>query len=235
MAGDWMKVEHATPEKPEVFAMAAMLDRTPDEVFGICFRMWRWFDQHTETGNAASVTPALLERYLGVTGFAHAALTVGWLEAVDGPKPGIRVPNFDRHNGVTARRRALTVQRVSRHKAKKRGGNAQGNGASVNLSSLYSFLFIKENQWVEESLDNPDFAQAWDTWIEHRAGIKKPMKEPNCKMLLKKFARWGPERSVAAIEHTVANGWQGIREPEGADKPAHDRVATAEDAIGWTP
>jgi len=61
MGSDWLKVEKETPDKPEVFAVAALLGITPDEVFGKCFRLWRWFDSHTTKGNAASVSDALTE------------------------------------------------------------------------------------------------------------------------------------------------------------------------------
>jgi len=31
---------------------------------------------------------------------------------------------------------------------------------------------------------------------------------------LNQFVEWGESRSIAAIRHTVAKGWQGIQEPE---------------------
>jgi len=34
MAGDWIKLEHTTPDKPEVFAMADTLGIDPDAVTG---------------------------------------------------------------------------------------------------------------------------------------------------------------------------------------------------------
>ena len=29
-----------------------------------------------------------------------------------------------------------------------------------------------------------------------------------------KFAEWGEARAIGAIRHTIAMGWQGLREPE---------------------
>jgi len=122
MAGDWLKIESSTPEKPEVFAIATRLGTDPDRAFGICFRMWRWFDQHTADGNAPSVTPALLDWHLGVTGFAQAAIDAGWLILHEN---GLSLPNFDRHNGQTSKARALTYSRVRSHRASvKRSCNA---------------------------------------------------------------------------------------------------------------
>jgi len=111
MAGYWMKIEKVTPDKPEIEAMAAILDIDPDEVFGKLFRIWSWFDDHTVNGNAPSVTAALLNRRIRHEGFVEAMQSVGWLVV---NKDGISLPNFDRHCGETAKQRGLTAKRVTR-------------------------------------------------------------------------------------------------------------------------
>jgi len=117
MAGDWIKVEITTPDKPEEFEMAEMLHLSPDEVLGKLIRVWIWADQHTRDGNAPSVTKALLDRYAAVTGFAAAMISVGWLLESGGR---IQFSHFDRHNGKTAKTRALGAKRTQSH----RSGNA---------------------------------------------------------------------------------------------------------------
>jgi hypothetical protein len=99
-----------------------------DLTVGKLFRLWRWFDQHTASGNAHGVTSSLLDRIIGVAGFCEAVQSVGWIEI---SADGIRLPNFERHNGNTAKTRALTAKRVAKSKGK---GNGQGNAASVTLS-----------------------------------------------------------------------------------------------------
>lgn len=124
MAGDWLKMECSTPEKPEVLSITIALGwDDPDLTVGKLFKLWRWFDQHTEEGNAKNVTAALLDRIIGVTGFVEAVASVGWLIIGDGE---ITLPNFDRHTGKTAKTRALTAKRVASHKS-----NAKGNDANV--------------------------------------------------------------------------------------------------------
>lgn len=125
MAGDWLKFEKATPDKPEVFAIAAKLDMDPDAVVGKLIRIWSWFDTHTMDGNGRSVTPSLLDRISGVTGFVAAMAAVGWV-VID--NDGVSLPNFHRHTGETAKGRALTAKRVAAHKEK---GNAKGNASIV--------------------------------------------------------------------------------------------------------
>jgi hypothetical protein len=111
MAGDWIKVDITTPDKPEVHLIAEHLGIDPDAVTGKLIRIWCWADQQTVDGNARSVTKTLLDRVSGVTGFSEMLVQVGWLEE---STSGFCFPNFDRHNGQTAKNRALTGKRVQK-------------------------------------------------------------------------------------------------------------------------
>jgi hypothetical protein len=127
MAGDWLKMELTTPEKDETAAITAAMGWTdPDLTVGKLFRVWRWFDQHTTDG-ASRLTVGLLDRQVACPGFAEAMAAVGWLVITE---HGITLPNFDRHNGETAKARALTARRVSRFKTKHES-NGEGNAAAV--------------------------------------------------------------------------------------------------------
>lgn len=129
MAGEWLKLEACTPEKSEVLAITARMGwDDADLTVGKLFRIWRWFDQQTTDGNAWGVTTALLDRIVGVSGFCEAVHSVGWLCINE---TGISLPNFERHNGNTAKSRALTAKRVANHKANAKG-NAQGNADTVS-------------------------------------------------------------------------------------------------------
>lgn len=141
MAGDWIKLEVTTPDKPEVFLMAEMLKIDPDEVVGKLVRVWSWADQHLIDGNAVSVTQMLLDKKAGVTGFASAMMEVNWLVKTDN---GVEFVNFDRHNGKSSKKRALTNRRVSDVREKKRNCNANSNAPSVTLA------FTREEKRREE-------------------------------------------------------------------------------------
>jgi hypothetical protein len=121
MAGDWIKIEAVTPDKPEIDLLAELLDTTVNEVLGGLVRLWIWADQQTIDGNARSVTKSAIDRHSGVTGLADSMLdpSIQWLVTCEGG--GFQFPNFDRHNGQTAKQRALTAKRVAQHK--KRSGN----------------------------------------------------------------------------------------------------------------
>lgn len=63
-------------------------------------------------------------------------------------------------------------------------------------------------------INSPEMQAAWLLWCKHRAEIKKPLKPTMVEQQLNQFVQWGQNRSIAAIRHTVARGWQGIQEPE---------------------
>jgi hypothetical protein len=123
----WLKFEITTHDKPEVWQIAQQLNLDPDAVVGKLLRIWAWFDQQTTDGNAPSVTRALLDRYTGVTGFVSAMIAAGWMTEADGV---ISLPNFERHNGQTAKTRAQTAKRVE----KSRKSNAPCNARTVTPS-----------------------------------------------------------------------------------------------------
>lgn len=111
MAGDWMKVELDLPDKPEVHHIAAVLQLDPDAVVGKLLRVWAWFDKHTTDGNAHGVTYALLNRITCVSGFGEAMASVGWMNQKD---QLLVMPKFDAHTSKSAKKRALTNDRVKK-------------------------------------------------------------------------------------------------------------------------
>ncbi|EAA9758514.1 hypothetical protein AMA91_002750 [Salmonella enterica subsp. enterica serovar Mbandaka] len=116
MASSWIKVEVITPDKPEIFQIAELLNIDPDAVLGKLVRIWAWADQQTIDGNAGSVTKGVLDRIAFITGFADALITVGWLAYVD---EKLVLPNFERHNGESSKKRALTNRRVAEHRKRE--------------------------------------------------------------------------------------------------------------------
>lgn len=111
MAGDWIKFEHSTPHKPEVFAIADAVGLDADAVVGKLIRVWIWADQQTYDGSLP-VTASIIDRVAGHSGFADAMRVAGWLGANG-------FPNFSRHNGRTAKRRADNAKRVSAMRARR--------------------------------------------------------------------------------------------------------------------
>jgi hypothetical protein len=112
MAGEWLKIEVGLPDKPEVWEIAETLGIDPDSVTGKLVRVWAWASLNCNGDGVTSVTAcALLDRCTGVSGFAEAMKNAGWLRVENGV---LIFPNFDRHNGSTAKSRACANNRVKR-------------------------------------------------------------------------------------------------------------------------
>lgn len=183
MAGDWIKMEVSTPDKREVLDITFQMGwDDPDQTLGKLLRVWRWFDQHTVGGNAPNVSAALLDRVIGTPGFAQAMANVGWLEI---STSGIQLPNFGRHNGKTAKERALTAKRVANHKGNATGndkGNAEANDLfndEANAGSVSVALPREEKNKEEKNTplppkggeeDPPGFAEAWKAYPKREGG-----------------------------------------------------------------
>jgi hypothetical protein len=111
MADEWIKMRHCLRETPEVIRVAIDLNCEEDLVVGKLHRLWSWADQQTADGYITGVTETWVDRYVQMSGFAASLRAAGWLES---DAKGMLFPNFDRHNGQSAKRRALDADRKRR-------------------------------------------------------------------------------------------------------------------------
>jgi hypothetical protein len=220
MAGDWIKVQKDTPDKPEVLAIASRMNLDPDAVVGKLVRIWSWFDTHTVDGNALSVTYALLDRLAGVTGFAEQMAFVGWLNQ-DGHV--LSLPNFEYHNGETAKKRALGKNRQDKHRSNDIS-NANSNAPSVTKAlpeKRREEKSIKEKKDSATSVACPDSVsqQVWNDWMTVRKEKKaKTLTETGWKQFLNQVEKtgWTIEQ---AISHCCLKQWVGFEAAWVAVKP----------------
>jgi len=114
VAGDWIKMRVDLTDDPAVISIADALQVNETHVVGLLHKAWCWADRHAENGHAKSVTLSWLDRHIGVTGFAQAMVSVGWLAVDD----GLKFPHFDRHNGESAKKRSAATERkpLERHR-----------------------------------------------------------------------------------------------------------------------
>ncbi len=109
MAGDWLKVEKETPEKEEIRHIARTCKVSVDTAFASWFRLWRWFDSATADGHFDFLTPNDCDETGRLPGLGRALSEVGWIEFTE--DGGALIHNWDRHNGASAKKRALTNRR----------------------------------------------------------------------------------------------------------------------------
>jgi len=224
MAGDWIKVEKSTARKPEVLRIAADLEISPDEAFGLCFRFWSWCDDHLTDGHADGVTVVTLDALIGRAGFAESLLKVCWLQVRSG---SLVVPNFDRHLSASAKNRALSGkrQRNKRHGSVTKLSRAQRDISVTreekrreeNIEAKASKpppLLTPEALVFPAELSTQDFRGLWEQWERHRAETKHPLKSVMRTGQLEMLAGIGLDAAKEMIRHTIAMGLQGLRAPE---------------------
>lgn len=86
---------------------------------------------------------------------------------------------------------------------------------------------------IPASLDTTAGRQAWDEWREYRRQTRKKLTPIGETKLLSEWAERGATRFVAAVNHSITNGWQGLFEPEGKHGNAtHARAISEGRAVG---
>ena len=73
------------------------------------------------------------------------------------------------------------------------------------------------------------FSKAWQSWIDYRKELKKPLKDATVTAQWKEFVAWGEAKSIASIEQSIKNGWQGLFEPKQVFGKGNTNVLTARD------
>ena len=80
---------------------------------------------------------------------------------------------------------------------------------------------------------SPAFAEAVARWERHRAEIKHKLTPEARKAWLKKCEAMGEAAAIAAIDHSIANGWTGMFPPKTDDHrpPAPHQSAERKDLV----
>jgi hypothetical protein len=120
MSGDWIKVESATPDKPEVIRLAQILNIPRAHAFGALVIFWCWIDRNAVDGVVDGVDDYIVDSVVALPGFCAALKTVKWVDVErlpDSVSGTLTVPHFDRLNSQSARSRALKNARQARWRA----------------------------------------------------------------------------------------------------------------------
>lgn len=205
MAGDWIKLEHATPDKPEVIAIADALGMEDhDLAWAKCVRLWIWLDQQSTDGNGISVTDSFIDRFTRVTGFSKALRKVGWLDGRDGR---LSVPNFERHNGKSAKTRANTAKRVQKTREKS------------NARSVTEALPEKRREEKSNTHTHKDsrkelaigFEREWDMWLDYFFAKKGRRMDPvQADAVLMDLNRKPPSKAAADILFSIQKDAESV-------------------------
>ena len=108
MFGDWIKWVKGLTRRPEIVRISSALGADRRRTACAAMELWEWADEVTADGIVMGVTPAFVDDHVGLPGFFDAMSSVGWIKQVPG---GIEFVNFSRHNGASAKRRAMDAER----------------------------------------------------------------------------------------------------------------------------
>ncbi len=115
MAGDWIKMRANLQTHPKVARIASASNADRLRVIGGLHAVWCLFDEHSADGQLRGYTPSAVDSLIGWPGFTDLLIGVGWLES-DG-NDGLTLPEFDTHNGASAKRRAQENDRKKAERA----------------------------------------------------------------------------------------------------------------------
>lgn len=139
MAGEWIKWVKGLARKPEVVQIAHRLGLSRHAAAGLLMEVWEWADDNADvdeklSGSEPDTCPGsvrlgeqssqLFDATFGVSGLADAMTAVGWISIRSG---SLVFPNFARHNGKSAKARALDS-------ARKRAVRSEGSDGVRKMS-----------------------------------------------------------------------------------------------------
>lgn len=162
MAGDWIKMRGNLWDDPRVSALVDATDTSEAMVIGGLYWLWATADQHTEDGIMPGLSLRQIDRKTGIKGFGEALVAIGWVAE---HAEGVRIVNFEDHNGASAKKRAVTAKRVAGHRT---SGNADSSpsshpaNADVTLPALQpahagvTGALAREREEIEEEKRNTE-------------------------------------------------------------------------------
>lgn len=238
----WIKWGKGLEQKPEVFRMARKLGVDRYSVAGRLMAVWAWCDENVtleaqQNRNGSVTAPVRMcdvDDIAAIEGFAEAMVDCGWL---DRSGEDVVFPNFERHNGNTAKQRSLGSNRMQ----KVRGGVTHEPSRLLRKcddpsATKASPDKIREDKTREEDkppvspkgeprrekldprsiaipepLSSPEFVEAWGRWIDYRTALNgSKLQFKSWEAQLATLARHGPQPSIAAIEDSIRNGYRGL-------------------------
>lgn len=214
MAGDWIKMRSNLRRHPKIVRIASALNTDRLRVVGGLHAVWCLFDEHSDDGRLSGYTPSAVDEEIAWPGFTQALIGIGWVEW-DG-NDGLVLPEFDTHNGASAKRRAQDADR----KRAERGASKDGLDDVGNLSaSEADKKRTREEKRREEKKETRDAALAtpdgvsaeiWQAFLKVRKAKRAPMSELALAGIRREAdaAGWTLEQ---ALQESVTRGWQAFK------------------------
>lgn len=250
MAGDWIKMRTALAHDPAVIAVALDLDKSEFEVVGMLHHIWSWADSQSQDGHIKRVTEKWLDRFVHCDGFSKALASAKWLII---RSDGIEFPNFGKHNGESAKKRAEAAERQRLSRELKAAADVELLSQGSRDESVTREEKEKEKEkekikakpeqdqkttaaprrdWLAELIEHGVNEKHAKDWLEVRRGKKAKMTDTVVDGI-KREARIANVSFGEAIRISAESGWQGFK-ADWLSKPAANsggRFPTKSEAI----
>lgn len=201
----WIKMRKKIVNDPRVVVAAIKAGVSENEMLGGLLRLWFMADDH---GSFLSAFDAdMLDTFVRIKGFTDA-LPDDWLMLNDA---GITLPNYDEHNGTTAKRRASETKRKAGAR-KTSASSADKMRTRVVKSRVDKSIKDKNKTTLDFTI--PDGLKCFKTeieqWWKYKKEIKKPLKtQMSVTKAYKAMAGYGLDLP-AIIDKAISNGHIGL-------------------------
>jgi len=174
MSQNWIKWVKGLTRRAEVLQISALLGIAPAHAAGLCMVVWEWADDNTTNGRVTNVTPSYVDVVAGHPGFGEVLEKVSWLRE-DG-RGGITFPRWDRHNSASAKKRALSAERMARKRNRdsQNGHLEERNGARNNRVTRREYQSVRDKNWsvVLKNMTVPEFKQPPALLARYQQAVK---------------------------------------------------------------
>jgi len=244
MAGDWIKMRIGLRHDPKVIAISRYLFKSEKFVetcvtetrhvtervtFGtvtrvtVCALLDVWGALNNSLGadgKAPFMSLQDLDSISEIPDFGEAMKSVGWV--IDLGAEGLMFPNFAENNSPSKSRPSVAksdAERAREYRARKKGKSTETEPEPPSRHVTVDKR--REEKSTSTKVDvsdlpfsSPDFVLFWSNWEQHRKEKKAKLTPTAIKQQLEKLKGMGEQRAIAALKHSLANGYTGIFEPD---------------------
>ena len=230
MAGDWIKMRTNLDTDPAVVRISSGLNTDRFSVVGRLHKIWSWANEHLTDGQDVPIDSEFLDCLVETPGFSEQMRRVGWLSGRDG---SLGFPSFDRHNGSSAKQRAMDSQRkktVRKVSEKCPDANRTKTGPEKRREEKSINKYI-ETPKAARCFSDSFFDGVWAKWRKHRSEKQKPLGDIEEETQLMDLSRHGEPEAIEIVDFSIrcgavnliTNGNHKKQQPTGSNQTSQSR------------